>query len=57
MEKIIVNYKLHISPNSQEINKIIIVYPGMDDTSIASQSPNTSNNLEKYNLFPKLFPK
>jgi hypothetical protein len=51
MEKIIVNYKLHISPNSQEINKIIIVYPGLDAISTTPQFPSTSNNLEKYNLF------
>lgn len=45
-------YKLHTSPNSKDIKRIIIVFPGMDD-GMEGGKPTTSNNIDKYDIFSK----
>ena len=45
------SYILHISPNSKNINHMVIIYPGIDDITGAGPEPKTSNNLGKYDIF------
>lgn len=47
-------YKMYVSPDSTKINRLIVIYPGMDAlTEPGAQQFITSNNINRYDIFAK----
>lgn len=48
-------YRVYISPDSEKIENLIVIYPGMDSlASLGSTQPLMSNNINKYELFAEI---